>query len=201
VPNLEEDDFVLWGKYKGFVRDNKDPENRGRVRVFCPQVMGAEDGEDQWLGWAEPCFPWMGGLSTGDFGPPFTREEQRSSYGMEWYGVWIEFERGHPDFPIWVGTFTIARTKDTKSALKMGVSGGTGQVGGGILPLLNSPLNPPKFEVSREVRMRAPKGVDLIIGSEGGGSLIIGASGVHVVGPQVTVNGKVHLASGTKRGG
>jgi hypothetical protein len=202
VPVLESPSGAqFFGKFKGFVRRNDDPENRGRVRVYCPQVMGPEDAEDQWLGWAEPCFPWVGGMNTGDFGPPFTREQQRSSFGMEWFGVWIEFEQGIPDFPIWVGTFTIAPKKDSSTALKMGMSGGASQVGGGILPSTNGPLNPLKPEVGREVRLRTPRGVDIFIGSEDGGGILIGASGVHVVGAQVSINGKLQIASSSRKGG
>jgi hypothetical protein len=193
-----------FGKFKGFIRDNKDPENRGRVRAFCPQVMGGVDGADTWLGWAEPCFPWMGGMNTGDFGPPFTREEQKDAFGIEWYGVWIEFERGHPDFPIWVGTFTIAPIPSAKSALKMGVDGGAGTVGGGIIqsnpPGDLGPLNPPKPEVGREVRLRTPVGVDIVLGSEKGGYIIVGATGIHLVGPSITLNGQNHFSSSVKVG-
>lgn len=189
-----------FGKYKGFVRDNKDPENRGRLRCYVPQVMGPEDAEDCWMGWAEPNFPWMGGMSTGDSGPPFTREEQRAAQGREYFGVWIEFEMGHVDFPIWCGTFTIAPKKDDPTAHKMGVSGGASLSGGGILQG-NSPLNPLKAEVGREMRIRAPIGTDILIGSEEGGGILIGASGVHIVGTQVSINGKLHLASSTKKAG
>jgi hypothetical protein len=93
-----------FGKYKGFVRDNSDKEGRGRVRVYCPQVMGIEDDKDHWLDWAEPCFPWIGGLSALDFGVPPTPGEN----GNESVGVWIEFEAGEVDHPIWSGTFVYA---------------------------------------------------------------------------------------------
>jgi hypothetical protein len=194
-----------YGKFKGFIRDNKDPENRGRVRCFCPQIMGAADVANQWLGWAEPCFPWFGGLSSGDFGPPFTREEQKVAYGSEYFGVWLEFQQGHIDFPIWVGTFTIAPRSDSKSSHSLGIDGGPSQPGGGIIQNSDSggmdSLNPPKAGVRRELRLRVPIGVDIFIGSEKGGSIIVGPSGVHLVGPQITLNGQAHFSSSTRRGG
>lgn len=196
-----------FGKYKGFVRDNADPEKRGRIRVFCPQVMGPNDNTNHWLGWAEPCFPWFGGLNTGDFGSPLTRVEQIQSEGLEWYGVWVEFEDGIPDFPIWIGTFTIAPLPTARTAHTLGSSGGAGQVGGGLIGSASygsqkndAPLNPPQAEIGREVRMRTRKGVDIVIGSEGGGYLIIGPSGVHLVGPAISLNGAPHFASSTKVG-
>ena len=192
------------GKYKGFIRDNADPENRGRVRVYCPQVMGPNDGREHWLDWAEPCFPWFGGISTGDFGPPLTREEQLEDYGAEYYGVWIEFQGGQPDFPIWVGTFTIAPLPTSDSAHSLGVDGGAGQVGGGIIGTElptgseDGPLNPPGPLPGREARIRTRTGVDIVIGCEGGGYIILGAAGVHIVGAAVTVNGAHIIASSVK---
>jgi hypothetical protein len=197
------DERKYWGKYKGFIRENVDPENRGRVRVYCPQVMGPRDADAQWLDWAEPCHPWLGGLTSGDSGPPFTRKQQMDDFGSEWYGVWIEFQDGNPDFPIWVGTFNIAPEPSSASAHTMGVDGGAGVNGGGIFE--NPPagsdlsaLNPPKSEVSREVRLRAPRGVDIVIGVEGGGYVIIGQSGVHITGVQATINGRLMNSSSMK---
>lgn len=192
-----------WGKYKGFVRDNADPENRGRIRAYCPQVMGPADGGGSWLGWAEPCFPWLGGMNTGDFGPPLTKAQQFDTFGAEWYGVWIEFQQGNPDHPIWIGSFTIARTPSASAALSMPVPGGAGIVGGGVLGSSvvgdqHDALNPPQAELSREVRLRTPKGVDIVIGSESGGYIVIGPNGVHITGVAISLNGVSVIASSTK---
>ena len=43
--------------------------------------------------WAMPCLPW-GGVNTGMFTVP--------AIGA---GVWMEFERGDPNYPIWTGCF------------------------------------------------------------------------------------------------
>jgi uncharacterized protein involved in type VI secretion and phage assembly len=58
----------------------------GRVRAKVPDVLG-----DLESGWAMPCAP-FGGSSTGFFAIP-----------AEGAGVWIEFEHGDPDYPIWAG--------------------------------------------------------------------------------------------------
>jgi len=78
-----------YGKYRGFVKKNKDPENLGRLLVTVPSVLG-----DKVTIWAFPCFPY-GGMPNQGF--LFIPEEKS--------GVWIEFEEGDPEFPIWVGTF------------------------------------------------------------------------------------------------
>src|SRR5882672_9880548 len=78
------------GKYRGFVSDNADPENRGRLRLRIPNVLG----EDVVSGWALPCAPYGGTAGQGFFFVPDNDA-----------GVWVEFERGLLEFPIWVGTF------------------------------------------------------------------------------------------------
>ncbi len=77
---------TFYGKYRGIVTDNKDPLMIGRVRAKVPDVLG-----DLESGWAMPCAP-FGGKSTGFFAIPTTGA-----------GVWIEFEHGDPDYPIWSG--------------------------------------------------------------------------------------------------
>ena len=76
----------FYGKYRGIVTDNNDPLMIGRVRAKVPDVMG-----DQESGWAMPCAP-FGGNGMGFFAIPSTGA-----------GVWIEFEHGDPDYPIWSG--------------------------------------------------------------------------------------------------
>lgn len=78
----------FWGKYRGTVTNADDPERRGRVRARVPDVLGAQES-----GWAMPCVP-VGGSQTGFFGVP--------AVGA---GVWIEFEHGDPDYPVWVGSW------------------------------------------------------------------------------------------------
>lgn len=77
---------TFYGKYRGIVTDNKDPLMIGRVRAKVPDVFG-----DLESGWAMPCAP-FGGNTTGFFSIPAAGA-----------GVWIEFEHGDPDYPIWSG--------------------------------------------------------------------------------------------------
>jgi uncharacterized protein involved in type VI secretion and phage assembly len=76
----------FYGKYRGIVSTIQDPLLMGRIKARVPDVMG-----DQESGWAMPCAP-FGGSGMGFFALP--------SVGA---GVWIEFEYGDPDFPIWTG--------------------------------------------------------------------------------------------------
>ncbi len=77
---------AFFGKYRGVVTDNKDPLFMGRVRAKVPDVMGSVES-----GWAMPCAP-FGGQDTGLFALP--------AVGA---GVWVEFEHGDPEYPIWTG--------------------------------------------------------------------------------------------------
>ena len=91
----------FFGKYRGVVTDNKDPLMIGRVRARVPDVMG--DGES---GWAMPCAP-FGGAAAGLLRLP--------TVGA---GVWIEFEHGDPDYPIWAGCWWGAADRDAADAAR-----------------------------------------------------------------------------------
>jgi hypothetical protein len=77
-----------FGKYRGLVIDNIDPEQIGRLMVQVPDVFGELP-----TSWAMPCVP-ASGIQSGMFIVP--------SIGAQ---VWIEFEQGDPNYPIWVGGF------------------------------------------------------------------------------------------------
>ena len=79
-----------YGKYRGIMRDTADPEGLGRLRALVPSVFG----RDVLTGWAVPCVPYGGAPDTGMHFVP--------EIGA---GVWVEFEEGDLEFPIWVGTF------------------------------------------------------------------------------------------------
>ncbi len=58
----------------------------GRIKAKVPDVLGDDES-----GWAMPCAP-FGGDGMGFFALPKVNA-----------GVWIEFEGGDPDYPIWSG--------------------------------------------------------------------------------------------------
>jgi len=77
-----------YGKYRGTVINNFDPEQRGRIQAIIPDVFGLIPSS-----WAMPCVP-IAGKQEGIFVIP--------QIGA---GVWMEFEQGESDHPIWVGGF------------------------------------------------------------------------------------------------
>jgi len=77
-----------YGKYRGVVVNNIDPQQTGRLLVVVPDVSAFLP-----TSWAMPCMP-VAGLQMGVYHVP--------PVGA---GVWVEFEQGDPDFPVWVGCF------------------------------------------------------------------------------------------------
>jgi hypothetical protein len=78
----------FYGKYRGTVTNNLDPLQLGRVQVQVPAVLG--DGTNSW---ALPSSPYAGPGVGLYLVPPAGAN------------VWVEFEGGDPDQPIWTGCF------------------------------------------------------------------------------------------------
>lgn len=78
----------FYGKYRGVVLNNIDPMQQGRLLVQVPDVSGLAPAT-----WAMPCAP-VAGIQNGLFALPIIGS-----------GVWVEFEQGDPEHPIWVGCF------------------------------------------------------------------------------------------------
>lgn len=78
----------FYGKYRGTVVNNVDPMQIGRIQAIVPDVSNVI-----LTSWAMPCFP-MAGIQAGIMAVPAPGA-----------GVWVEFEHGDPDYPIWTGCF------------------------------------------------------------------------------------------------
>jgi uncharacterized protein involved in type VI secretion and phage assembly len=78
----------FYGKYRGLVLNNIDPMRMNRLQVQVPDVAGLIP-----VTWAMPCVP-LAGLQNGMVALPVIGS-----------GVWVEFEQGNTDYPIWVGCF------------------------------------------------------------------------------------------------
>jgi hypothetical protein len=79
------EELQFFGKYRGQVFNNIDPLLSGRLLVAVPDVTGSE------LNWAMACMPYAGEKERSRAIPPLGTS------------VWVEFEGGDPDHPIWVG--------------------------------------------------------------------------------------------------
>ncbi len=74
-----------YGKYRGIVTDNDDPKQLGRLRARVELLSDVE------IGWALPAAA-TAGAGSGLFAMPPTGA-----------GVWIEFEAGKLQRPVWSG--------------------------------------------------------------------------------------------------
>jgi uncharacterized protein involved in type VI secretion and phage assembly len=78
----------FYGLYRGTVVNNVDPLQIGRIQAIVPNVSDVILAS-----WAMPCVP-IAGKQMGTFVVP--------QVGA---GVWVQFEQGDPDFPVWTGGF------------------------------------------------------------------------------------------------
>jgi hypothetical protein len=90
----------FFGKYRGVVVNNMDPMHLGRIQAKVPDVIGV--GTSNWALPAVPCsLPKRVGSALPKIGA----------------SVWIEFEQGNPDCPIWTGCY-FGRPEDTPPSLR-----------------------------------------------------------------------------------
>jgi uncharacterized protein involved in type VI secretion and phage assembly len=75
-----------YGVYRGTVVNNVDPLQTGRIMAMVPDVNSLVPST-----WAMPCVP-IAGKQMGTFMVP--------QIGA---GVWIQYEGGDPDYPVWTG--------------------------------------------------------------------------------------------------
>ena len=77
-----------YGKYRGTVVNNLDPNQIGRLQVQVPAIYGTNT-----LNWAMPSVPYAGSNEGFYMIPPIGAN------------IWVEFEGGAIDAPIWSGCF------------------------------------------------------------------------------------------------
>lgn len=82
-------DSRYFGKYRGIVVDDKDPEKRGRLKLSVPTVLGEATST-----WALPCLPYGGAADIGFVAVPPVDAQ-----------VLVEFMEGDVSAPLWTGTF------------------------------------------------------------------------------------------------
>ena len=78
----------FFGKYRGTVINNIDPMQQGRIMAQVPAVSQLLPTT-----WCLPAYPIAGTASGVSFVPQLKS------------AVWVEFEGGDPDYPIWTGCF------------------------------------------------------------------------------------------------
>jgi uncharacterized protein involved in type VI secretion and phage assembly len=162
-----------FGKYRGTVLNNVDPEMRGRLMLSVPDVLGAIPSS-----WAEPCVP-----LAGPTGPP-----------MGVYlvpppgaGVWVEFEAGNQDYPIWTGC-RWGSASDIPTLAKAGNPADPNIVMQSLLQHTFMISDMPPSPATGGIILKSTTGAMIVVNDSG---IYIdngkGAS-IRMVGPTVTVN-------------
>lgn len=172
----EQDDFgakKFYGTYRGTVINNIDPEQRGRLLLEVPGVMGLLP-----TSWAEPCVP-----LAGPTGPPM------GVYMVPIIGagVWVQFENGDPNLPIWIGC-RWGLQSDIPPLARAGIPADPNIV---IQTLLQHTLmlsDMPPSPVTGGIILKSTTGAMIVVNDSG---IYIqngkGAS-IFMVGPTVTIN-------------
>jgi hypothetical protein len=161
-----------WGKYRGVVVNNIDPEQRGRIQAIVPAVTG-----EILSTWCLPCVP-VAGIAEGFFAvPPLAAS------------VWIEYEDGDPDKPIWVGGFW-AQASEVPTAATAPPAIPPGQ----NIVIQTSLQN--SIVISDSASTPATGGI--LLTSTTGASIIVNDSGIYIsngkgaeitmIGPTITIN-------------
>jgi uncharacterized protein involved in type VI secretion and phage assembly len=161
----------FFGKYRGTVLINVDPELRGRIVAMVPDVLGIVPST-----WCEACVP-----LAGPPGPPM------GAYFVPpiGAGVWIEFEHGDPNYPIFTGC-------------RFGAASGVPPLAQAGLPvspnIVMQTAGQNTFVISD---LPGPTG-GIMLKSTTGATLIVNDTGIYIqngkgasltmVGPSVTVN-------------
>jgi uncharacterized protein involved in type VI secretion and phage assembly len=149
---------TFYGKYRGTVLDNSDPNGIGRVKARVPDIFGDEDS-----GWALPNLPYAGDGVGLFLIPPVDA----------W--VWIEFEGGNPDKPIWSGCFWAeGETPESPSVVEKKIL----KTDIGTITL---------DDTEGSVTIETTDGMKITLNSEGI-EIDAGSGNVKVNGSQVTVN-------------
>jgi type VI secretion system (T6SS) baseplate-like injector VgrG len=153
----------FFGKHRGKVTNNVDPESRGRIQVSVPAVLGAGR-----LSWAMPSVP-VAGIQSGFYAvPPMNAN------------VWVEFEGGNPDHPIWTGCFW--GVGETPSAA--------------LVP--PSPTPHILLQTTAQNTIHINDGGPLlgILLQSGASTIQIGPQGIKITAPKIEINGMTIINNG-----
>jgi uncharacterized protein involved in type VI secretion and phage assembly len=163
----------FYGKYAGYVIDNQDPRELGRVRARVPAVLG----EDVDTGWCLPCAPHGGGADRGMLFVPDVGDT-----------IWVEFAGGELSRPIWAGCFWGAPNS-------VGGQDDLGKVAGTELPKSDGTTAGPGLKV-----LKTQAGHRLVFDDDGGVIILANGGGVELrltsAGELVIKADKISLGDG-----
>jgi hypothetical protein len=162
------------GKYRGVVFNNADPEFRGRIQALVPDVLGMVPTT-----FALPCLPLTGMLAPAQCGAFFLPPLDAN--------VWIEFEHGDVDYPIWSGCFwgsqsqipivALAGTPETAPIVLQSAGQNTLWIGGDPVTGITISCGPAMSPGSPQIKISQ---AGILITDGKGGSILIAAGAVTI---------------------
>lgn len=178
----EEVQSKYYGKYRGCVVDNADPDGLGRLRLSVPSLLGQAETR-----WALPCLPLAGETDVGLFLIPDPGAQ-----------VWVEFEEGDISQPIWVGGFWRPGEREQEAALGKPEKRVLKTPGGHVLEFDDT-------ADGERARVRHPSGAELTIDERGsitvadaqGARLLLDADGNELSAEDANGNALVMKGEGT----
>lgn len=159
-----------FGKYRGTVVNNVDPLQTGRIQVTVPDIAVTPTS------WAMPCVP-VAGPQMGVYNVP--------PVGA---GVWVEFEQGDPDFPIWTGGFWGSAAEVPALALAPGIPASPNialqTLGQNSIILSDAPPTP----ATGGIMLKSTTGARIVVNDSG--IYIDNGKGASIMmtGPTITIN-------------
>jgi len=162
-----------YGKYRGVVFDNADPEFRGRIQALVSDVLGMVPTT-----WALPCLPLTGMMAV-----------QSGAYFLPALdaNVWIEFEHGDVNRPIWTGCFwgsqaqvpavALLSTPETAPIVLQTVGMNTVWIGGDPATGITLCCGPAVSPTSPQIKISQ---TGIVISDGHGGTIVIGAGTVMI---------------------
>lgn len=167
----------FYGVYRGLVTDNRDPLNKGRVKLQIPQVLATEVTD------------WAWGVYTPGV------QHTPPNIGQ---GVFVQFEGGDPSFPIWTLSFDSNGSVDFLQ-LNTSYTEGSTEVG---MFAWDTYAQTPQIKVGNgEVTLQVGQEFHIIVSNQSGATIASGSvvyfNGGLGSGGHPTV--LPYLADGTKR--
>jgi hypothetical protein len=160
---IESGSKKYYGKYRGQVANNVDPKGMGRLMVTITDPEGISVPN-----WAMPCVP-LGGPQLGAYLVPVIGSK-----------VWVEFEQGDTDRPIWVGSFWGSKLEVPATAY--------GVPPGAPVIVLQTPTQNALVISDVPVTSVPPLPAGGIMLKSGASSIVIDTTGVKITAPIVTIN-------------
>jgi len=171
-----------YGIYRATVDNNIDPQMLGRIQVTNTDVTSLTPST-----WAMPCLLFAGTLSGAYIVPPIQS------------GVWIQYEAGDPDRPVWLGGWWGSQVEPPKAAL-------TPPIPPGMNIAIQTPLqhlfmvsDAAPIPMMAPVPAPAPPGTGgIVLRSPSGAMIVVNDTGIYInngkgatvelVGPSVMIN-------------